>query len=149
MQRGMQRWRASARAAKYMRAAAACRPRHGGVPGMAGSLGPAVLAGAAALHHDIVQLLAVHDDWEEVDLALWLGLGLLHHAWAGRKAGRQAKRREFPAADARSLLNGTMTDSQAVPCSHKRAGCTGGEAAPAPAARGATSSCAPGIRPDT
>lgn len=40
-------------------------------------LWPAVLAGAAALHHHIVQLLAVKDDGEEVDLSLWLGLGLL------------------------------------------------------------------------
>lgn len=41
------------------------------------SFWPAVLAGPAALHHHVIQLLAVEDDGEEVDLALRLGLCLL------------------------------------------------------------------------
>ena len=47
-------------------------------------LGARPLAGPAPLHHDIVQLLAVKDDGEEVDLALRPGLGLLqsgHSSW--------------------------------------------------------------------
>lgn len=37
----------------------------------------AVLAGSTPLHHHIIQLLAVKDDWEEVDLTLRLCLSLL------------------------------------------------------------------------
>ena len=46
----------------------------------------AVLAVSAPLHHHVVELLSVHNDREEVDLALWLGLGLLE-VHKAREAG--------------------------------------------------------------
>lgn len=48
--------------------------------------GPAVLCGPAALQHHLIQLLAVKDDGEEVDLPFRLGLGLLCMAGRGRMA---------------------------------------------------------------
>ena len=49
------------------------------LPSRGSWLGEAVLGRATSLHHDIVGLLAIKDDWEEVDLPLRLSLCLLQY----------------------------------------------------------------------
>ena len=55
-------------------------------------LGPAALAGAAALGHNLVQLAAIHDDWKEVDLTLGFGLRLLQQSIQRRDQQAHATR---------------------------------------------------------
>lgn len=69
------------------------RSSHKCVCAQRASLWPAGLAGPAALHHHVVQLAAVEDDGEEVDLAVGLGLRLLSRGTADAEEEQRNGRR--------------------------------------------------------